>query len=94
MKKSIIMSLSWMVLMGGLAQAKPIESGIVNINSADQSTLSATPGIGKIKAKTIVEYRKDHGPFKEVHDLTHVKGISEKVLKSILKRNPGKIVVS
>lgn len=74
-----------------MADAKP---DMININTADQATLSTTPGIGKAKAKTIVQYRKEHGPFKEVHDLTHVKGISEKSLQNILKRNPGKIVTS
>lgn len=94
MKKTITRGLSLLMVVGGLAVANPPSSSLVNINTADQATLAATPGIGKTKAKTIVQYRKDHGPFKEIHDLTHVKGISEKSLQNILKHNPGKIVVS
>lgn len=93
MKKMMVSAFFCTVLASGLAMADP-KPDMININTADQVTLSSTPGIGKAKAKTIVQYRKEHGPFKEVHDLTHVKGISEKSLQTILKKNPGKIVAS
>lgn len=95
MKKTVITTLSLLILTTGLATAgTEALHKIVNINTADQAALAATPGIGKTKAKAIVEYRQAHGAFKEVHDLTHVKGITEKTLKTILKRNHGEIVVS
>lgn len=53
-------------------------AGPVNINSADAATLSnSLTGIGPAKAKAIVAYRKQHGPFKAAEELTAVKGIGE-----------------
>ncbi len=53
----------------------------VNINTADAETISAElNGIGLSKAEAIVEYRKKHGPFKSVDDLSLVKGIGEKTV--------------
>lgn len=65
----------------------------VNINKADTSALAAVPGIGKHKADAIVKYRQSHGPFKNLHDLTKVKGISEKKLENILKHNPPELSI-
>lgn len=48
----------------------------VNINTADANTLSTElSGIGQSKAEAIVAYREQHGPYKQVEDLTNVKGI-------------------
>jgi len=48
----------------------------ININTANsQSLASRLDGVGPAKAKAIVDYRKAHGPFKKVSDLTRVKGI-------------------
>ena len=48
----------------------------VNINTADADTLSSElSGIGQSKAEAIVAYRELHGPYKQVQDLTNVKGI-------------------
>jgi competence protein ComEA len=54
--------------------------GKVNINTADEAALVALKGIGKGKAKAIIEYRQKNGPFKSVDDLTKVKGIGNKTL--------------
>lgn len=91
MKKAQI-SLSIMLLATGLALASSPQAA-VNINKADSSALAAVPGIGKHKADSIIEYRQSHGPFKEIHDLTKVKGISEKKLENILKHNPAQLSV-
>lgn len=56
-------------------------AGPVNINTADAETISTElTGIGLSKAEAIVEYRKKHGPFKSVDDLSLVKGIGEKTV--------------
>ena len=66
-----------MLLLSPLAFA-----GQVDINTADAETISAElKGIGLSKAKAIVEYRKKHGPFRSVEDVTLVKGIGERTLE-------------
>jgi competence protein ComEA len=48
----------------------------VNINTADAEMLSSElTGIGQSKAEAIVSYRQIHGPYKQIEDLTNVKGI-------------------
>jgi len=48
----------------------------VNINTADADTLSSElSGVGQSKAEAIVAYREQHGPYKQLEDLTNVKGI-------------------
>ncbi|RDS85497.1 ComEA family DNA-binding protein [Dyella psychrodurans] len=63
----------------------------VNINTADAATIAnALDGIGLAKAKAIVAYRDEHGPFKNVDDLSQVKGIG----KATLERNHDAILLS
>lgn len=53
----------------------------VNINTADAETISAQlKGIGLAKANAIVVYRKKHGPFRSIDDLSLVKGIGERTI--------------
>jgi competence protein ComEA len=66
-------------------------AGQVDINTADAETISAElNGIGMSKAKAIVEYRKKHGPFRSVEDVSLVKGIGERTIA----KNRGDIKVS
>ncbi|WP_025718839.1 ComEA family DNA-binding protein [Paenibacillus sp. 1-18] len=52
----------------------------VNINTATADELMELPGVGAKKAKAILEYRNQHGPFQRVNDLDQVKGIGAKML--------------
>lgn len=55
---------------------------IVNLNQADAETIAATmKGVGLSKAKAIVSYRNEHGPFEQIDDLVHVKGIGQKTVE-------------
>lgn len=59
----------------------------VNINTADVATLSASlKGVGVSKAKAIIAYRENYGPFKSVDELTAVKGIGESLVKKNRER--------
>jgi len=42
------------------------------------------PGIGEQLAKRIVEYRVDHGPFRDYRDLRKVRGIGPKTLDGMM----------
>lgn len=48
----------------------------VNVNTASSEELATLlVGVGEKKAKAIVEYRGEHGGFKQADDLIQVKGI-------------------
>lgn len=74
-----LMGIVLLVLMflTGTAWAAP-----VNINTADAPALMAIKGVGEKKAQAIVQYRKEHGPFKSVDELANVPGIGEKTVES------------
>lgn len=57
--------------------------GQININTADEQALQHLTGIGPAKAKAIIQYREQHGPFKSVDDLNGVSGIGDKSLEKI-----------
>jgi len=60
----------------------------VNLNTADAETLTRElKGIGATKAKAIVAYREEHGPFTSLDELLEVKGIGA----STLEQNRGKL---
>ncbi len=49
----------------------------VDINSATVKELRELEGVGKTLAERIVEYREEHGPFRDVSELSKVKGIGK-----------------
>ena len=57
--------------------------GLVNVNTADASTLETLPGIGPALAQRIVEHREQNGPFASVEDLTDVPGIGPAKLEAL-----------
>lgn len=59
-------------------------SALININRASASELEQLPGIGPSKAKAIIQYREEHGPFSDVQQLLNVSGIGEKTLEKLL----------
>ena len=55
----------------------------VDLNRASATELESVPGIGPSLAKRIVEFRKEHGPFRSVDDLLKVRGIGERSLAKL-----------
>lgn len=57
--------------------------GSINVNTASAEELQALPGIGPAIAGRIVTYRKEHGGFRTIDDMTEVKGIGPRILDRI-----------
>ncbi|MDR4497270.1 MAG: helix-hairpin-helix domain-containing protein [Candidatus Scalindua sp.] len=55
----------------------------INLNNAEWYELIILPGIGETRAKAIVEYRKDKGPFQAIEQLGEVEGIGAETVKKI-----------
>ena len=50
----------------------------INLNTATMAQLEGLKGIGPELAERIMDYKKKNGNFKNIQDLTNVKGIGEK----------------
>ena len=59
------------------------KDGKVNINKADEASLTSLPGIGPAKAQAILAYRQESGQFKQIEDLKEVSGIGEKTFEKL-----------
>jgi comEA protein len=55
----------------------------LNINTATEEQLIDLPGIGKVTAERILEYRKETGKFTAIEDLLAIKGISKNKLERL-----------
>lgn len=78
-RKSTISILT--LLAGAVFSLSALAATPVNVNKADATTIAKSlDGVGMAKAQAIVKYRKAHGPFKNVADLTKVKGIGTATL--------------
>ncbi|GBE15678.1 MAG TPA: ComEA family DNA-binding protein [Proteobacteria bacterium] len=55
----------------------------LNINTASVEQFTALPGLGTIKAQSIVDFRTEHGPFASVDDLILVSGIGNKLVNRV-----------
>jgi competence protein ComEA len=69
------------LLVPGLAEGEPLQK--VNINRAEAWLLEALPGIGEVRAEAIVDYRRQKGPFRSIHELVKVEGIGTATYEKI-----------
>lgn len=59
----------------------------VNINEADAATIAdILVGIGASRARAIVEYREENGPFTSLEELTEVNGVGEATVNNNRER--------
>ncbi len=68
----------------GIASAgTAAKTGKVNINTADEAELLTLSGIGPAKARDIIKYRTEHGPFGSAEDIMKVSGIKSSLFEKI-----------
>ncbi len=68
---------------GAGAVAGASQAPLININTADETALQSLPGIGEVRAKSIVQSRTAEGPFASTEDLLTRNIISESVFADI-----------
>lgn len=68
------------------AEAGEEDDGLVNINTADEAALCTLSGIGESRARDILRYREENGPFKTGEDIMKVPGIKTSVYNRIKDR--------
>ncbi len=56
---------------------------VININTADIDELMNIKGIGRSKAKAIIEYREKNGNFNSIDDIKNVDGIGDSLFEKI-----------
>ena len=69
------------------AQLLPDTAGLeqhvlVDLNTAGLSALCTLPGVGESRARAILEYREQNGPFERVEDAALVPGLTQAVVDS------------
>ncbi len=96
---ALVGQLTGKVRFGGIVQtpqrAAPIEltqhgtstygssPKLVDLNSATLADLVSLPGIGPARARAILAYRRDKGPFAAVSDLRAVPGLTRSVVAKV-----------
>ena len=65
------------------ASVEEEENEIISINNDSIERLMEIPGIGEVKAKSIIEYREKNDGFKVIEELKNVEGIGDKTFEKI-----------
>jgi len=55
----------------------------ININTASVTELQKLPRVGEKVAQRIIDFRKEHGPFKKIEEIMKVPGIGEKIFDEL-----------
>jgi competence protein ComEA len=56
---------------------------VIDLNTADATALTSLPGIGEVRAQTIIAHREQNGPFTRIEDLLKIAGIGSATLEAI-----------
>ena len=68
--------------IGGIASGRS-QDGRIDLNTANAKLLEELPGIGEVRAKSIIEWRSTHGSFSSADDLMAISGIGESIIESL-----------
>lgn len=64
-------------------QVSTVESGLVNINTADALTLQTLPGVGPVISQNIINHREQHGQFTSIQQIQNVTRIGPSIFNNI-----------
>lgn len=59
-----------------------LQSARVELNTAGVDALCTLPGVGEARARAIIAYRVEYGPFHRVEDVAQVPGITPEIIAS------------
>ena len=63
--------------------SEDIKDNKISINTATVNELMTLNGIGESKAKAIIKYREENGPFEKIEDIKNVSGIGDSAYEKI-----------
>lgn len=64
-------------------QGREEEPSKININTATANELTELNGIGEARARDIIAYREENGPFQSIEEIKEVSGIKDAVFQKI-----------
>lgn len=71
------------IFVSSVKEGQDITYQKININSASPLLLQSLPRIGPALADRIIQYRNEKGPFRNIEELTRVRGIGKATLDKI-----------
>ena len=74
----VLLAATPVALAAPQAKAAASTEAPIDLNAATVEQLIAIPGIGRVTAERIVQWREQNGPFRRPEDLMKVKGIGDK----------------
>lgn len=66
--------------------AAPLAEGVVNVNKATLEQLVTLKGVGEKKARAILAWRREHGPFNSLEQFEEVPGIGPALIEQNRER--------
>ncbi len=69
--------------LGDTTRSLDLQTGLININTANQEELESLPEIGPHLAEAIITYREENGLFETIDELLDVPGIGTATLDAI-----------
>lgn len=78
-----VSALVWMLLVVLPGPATMAWAETINLNTATVEQLQSLPFIGEVRARAIVEYRRQQGPFVDFADLLESEAVGPRTLEAI-----------
>jgi competence protein ComEA len=74
---------SFIASAGSTQRSEASDQPCIDLNSATAEELMRLPGVGKVTAAKIIEFRERHGPFRRPQDIIIIHGLSERKYRKL-----------